>query len=162
MAYSTNKKTIAVYPLHVEYLDDDSTLCKGGIVFLSEDKKHDHQHVEDFERRAFEIFKEKIHNQVRCWKRFSDGCGVQFWSRYVVANLFEMHASLKLDSISYDRFEANEGKSVSDTLGSITKCAFNRGNLKLDEGISTLKSESKPTTKKFNFFHIEEFGSTAY
>ena len=52
---------------------------------------------------------------IKSWKRFSDGCSTQFWDRYVVANLFEMGASLKLDSISYDRFEANEGK--------IAKCA---------------------------------------
>ena len=51
LAYFANKKTIAMYPLCVEYLDDDGTLCKGGIVFLSEDKKHNRQ-VEDFERRA--------------------------------------------------------------------------------------------------------------
>ena len=49
MAYSSNKTSVASYPLCVEYLDSDGSLCKGGIVFLSDDKKHDHQQIEAFE-----------------------------------------------------------------------------------------------------------------
>ena len=148
-----------MYPLCVEYLDHDSHLYKGGIIFLSEDKIHDHQQVESFEEHAFEIFKKYIPPQIKSWKRFSDGCGSQFGLKYVTANLFKMHESLHLDNISYNRFEANEGKSISDTLGSICKCAFNRGLLKNDEGVASLsdivyliKSEMNMSTKKLISF----------
>ena len=167
MAYSSNKKTIAIYPLCVEYLDEEGLLCKGGIVFLSEDKNHDYQQVEAFEERAFEIFREKIRPNIKNWKRFSDGCGSQFWSRFVAADMVKMRTKLSLENISYDRFEADEGKSLSDTLGSLTKCSYNRAIIKYDEGVSTLsdivnliQSEMKSSTKKFNFLVIEEFGDT--
>ena len=75
-----------------------------------------------------------------------------------------MKDKLKLQSISYDRFEANEGKSVSDSLGSISKCAFLRGVVKKDEGISSLtdvidliRSELNVSTKKFKFFEVLPF-----
>ena len=71
---------------------------------------------------------------------------------------------LGLEYISYDRFEANESKSVIDTLGSISKCAFQRGIVKKDEGIADLsevieliKSELNVSTKKFSFFEVVEF-----
>ena len=75
-----------------------------------------------------------------------------------------MKEELSLTSISYDRFEANEGKSISDTLGSISKCAFQRGIVKRDEGIEDLlgvveliKSELNVSTKKCTFFEIVSF-----
>ena len=75
-----------------------------------------------------------------------------------------MKDELGLTSISYDRFEANEGKSVSDTLGSISKCAFQRGIVKSDEGVADLsevieliKSELNVSTKKFSFFEVVPF-----
>ena len=127
-----------MYPLCVEYIRADGTLGKGGIVFLSEDKIHDHQQVEAFEKRAFQIFEDKLPNHVRSWKRYSDGCGGQFWSRFVNANKFKMKDELKLDHLSYDRFEAHEGKSISDTLGSITKRCFNRAIFKSGQGVTSL------------------------
>ena len=164
VSYSANKISVAMYPLCVEYLNDEGTLCKGGIVFLSEDKLHDHQQIEEFEKKAFEILSQHIPYQIKNWKRFSDGCGAQFWSGYVIANLFKMKDELGLSSISYDRFEAHEGKSVSDTLGSISKCAFQRGIVKSDEGIADLsevieliKSELNVSTKKFLFFEVVSF-----
>ena len=158
VAYSANKISVAMYPLCVEYLNNEGTLCKGGIVFLSEDKLHDHQQIEEIENKAFEIMKNHVPYEIKNWKRFSDDCGAQFWSGYVIANLFKMKDELGLASISYDRFEANDGKSVSDTLGSISKCAFQRGIVKSDEGIADLseiieliKSELNVSTKKFHF-----------
>ena len=164
VAYSTNKVSVAMYPLCVEYVDEKGQLCKGGVVFLSEDTLHDHQQIEAFEVKAFEIFKKYIPYDITSWKRFSDGCGAQFWSQFVIANLFEMKETLGLQQISYDRFEANEGKSVSDTLGSIAKCAFLRGVIKKDEGIDGLldiidliRSELNVSTKKFTFFEVIPF-----
>lgn len=165
-AYSSNKRTIAMYPLCVEFVREDGGLGKGGIIFLSEDKIHDHQQVEAFEVQAFEIFKEKLPHDISSWKRYSDGCGAQFWSRFVNANIFSMKDILKLDNISYDRFEAHEGKSISDTLGSIAKCCFKRAIFKNPEGVSSaadvvnlIRSELKDSSQKFDFLIAEEFGS---
>ena len=134
---------------------------------MSEDTIHDHQQIADFEKRAFSIFDEMLPHKVKSWKRFSDGCTAQFWSRFVVPDLFAIRTALQLNHVSFDRFEAHEGKSISDTLGSITKCAYGRGILKHDEDVSTLsevvdviRSEIKPSTRKFDFLIVEEFGST--
>ena len=34
-------------------------------------------------------------------------------------------------------FETNEGKNISDSVGSIVQCAFQRGIMKCNEGITT-------------------------
>ena len=77
--------------------------------------------------------------------------------------MVKVRSKLSLENISYNRFEANEGKSISDTLGSTVKCDFNRAMKKEDEGatladiVNLIRSEIKQSTKKFNFL-IEEFG----
>ena len=72
--------------------------------------------MEAFKECAFNIFKQKIPNELKNWKRFSDSCGVQFWSKYVGGNMSKMCTLLALNQISHNRFEANEGKNVSDIL----------------------------------------------
>ena len=79
LAYSSNKKTIAMYPICVEYLGTDGKVNKMAITFLSDDKVHSHQQVKEFERRMFEIVREKLGRPITNWIRFSDGCG------YVIA-----------------------------------------------------------------------------
>ena len=106
--------------------------------FLSEDKKHNHQQVERFELLAFTIIQNLLNRQIKHWKRFSDGCVGQFRSRFVAARMFEMKDELELDSLSYELFEANEGKNTSDTIGSIVKCAFLRGIYQQDDGIANI------------------------
>ena len=86
----------------VEYLDDEGQLCKSGIMLLSEDKIHDHQQFEAFWLKAFNIFKKHIQNTIKNWKRISNGCGAQFWSKFVIANLFKMRKSVGLVNISYN------------------------------------------------------------
>ena len=164
LAYSTNKKAVALYPICVEFLNTDGQLCKGAIAFLSEDKKHDHQQVEQFEKRAFNIIREKVGRPINHWKRFSDGCAGQFRSRFVAAQMFEMKQELELSSISYDLFEANEGKNTSDTIGSIVKCAFLRAMYQKDEGVSSIEDivsliqgQLSSSMKKFEFFVVESF-----
>ena len=165
LAYSTNKKTVALYPICVEFLNEHGQLCKGAIAFLSEDKKHDHQQVEMFEIRAFQIIREYLKRPIKHWKRFSDGCAGQFRSRFVAARMHHMKEELSLSNLSYDLFEAHEGKNTSDTIGSIVKCAFLRGMYTTDEGISDIndmisliKSQLKSSMKKFKFFDVESFG----
>ena len=81
--------------------------------------------------------------------------------------LGKMKSDLSLENISYNKFEANEDKSISDTLGSIIKCAFNQALVHEDEGlarptdvVNLIRSQSKEATMKFNFLIIEEFGDT--
>ena len=40
LAYSTNKKTVALFPICVEFVNSKGELCKGAIAFLSEDNVH--------------------------------------------------------------------------------------------------------------------------
>ena len=162
LAYSTNKKTVALFPICVEYINTHGQLCKGAIAFLSEDKTHDHQQVEQFEIRAFHIIRELLKRPINNWKRFSDGCAGQ-----VAARMFDMKWELELDNLSYDLFEANKGKNTSDTIGSIVKCAFLRGIYQQDEGLTSIedmigliKSHLKSSMEKFQLFIVESFGRT--
>ena len=43
---SSNKLTVAIYPICSEYVDYQLQLHKGGIVFISDDKKHDFQQID--------------------------------------------------------------------------------------------------------------------
>lgn len=164
MAYSTNKFTVAVYPICLEYLNEKSDLEKAAIVFISDDKKHDFQQVQAFEKRMFEIAREKCPHEIKNWQRFTDGCASQFRSRKVNAKLLAAKDAFDLEEVAFEYFEANEGKNISDTIGSIVKCAFQRGIAKHNEGISTssdivriIRSEVKDATSKFSFFVVEEF-----
>ena len=50
--YSTNTITFAGYPVAVRYIDPSTMKpAKAAAVFISEDKKHDYQQVEVFEKR---------------------------------------------------------------------------------------------------------------
>ena len=154
---------MALYPICVEFLNDHGQLCKDAIAFLSDDKKHDHQQVEEFELRAFQIIRSFLNRPLH-WKRFSDGCAGQFRSRFVTARMFHMMKELSLTNLSYDLLEAHEGKNTSDTIGSIVKCAFIRGMCSRDEGIANIgdminliKSKLSSHMKKFVFFKVEGF-----
>lgn len=49
MAYSSNKVTVALYPICIEYIREDGSLQKGAISFLTDDKIQDHQQICDLE-----------------------------------------------------------------------------------------------------------------
>ena len=60
--------------------------------------------------------------------------------------------------VSSNFFESHEGKSISDSIGSIVKCVFIREMLKNEQGVSgvddilsVITSETKPSTKKWIF-----------
>ena len=80
LAYSTNKKTVAMYPICLEYKNVDGELTKGVITFLFEDKDHSHQQVQKFEERMFMAVCEEWNREVTNWVRYSDGCSAQFKS----------------------------------------------------------------------------------
>ena len=99
------------------------------------------------------------------WIQYTDGCSGQFKSGYCIADLFEVSDQLNIPNAKFSYFESHEGKSTSDTIGSIVKGAFTRGVLKSDFGIvniddilALIHSEIKPSTKKFKFFLVEKFG----
>ena len=162
MAYSSNKLTVAVYPICVEFMDLNSSLKKGAIVFISSDKRHDFQQVAKFEKQMFQIVREKC--PINNWLRFSDACASQFRSRKVNAKLLDAPVDFQLQHVSFDYFEAHEGKNISDSIGSIVKCAFQRSIAKSDQGITEvreivdiIKKEVKNVTPKFEFLVVEEF-----
>ena len=73
---------------------------------------------------------------IKYWQRFSDACAAQFRSRKVNGKLLSVKKDFNLDEVSFEYFEANEGKNISDSIGSIVKCAFQRGIVKLNEGVT--------------------------
>ena len=165
MAYSSNKLTVAVYPICLEFkMEDDGPVHKGAITFISDDKLHDHQQVKAFEKRMFEMVRNKYGFIVNHWQRWSDGCGAQFKSKFVNHDLLQARDEFQLKNTGFCYFEAHEGKNTSDTIGSIVKCAFLKGIAKENEGIGNaadvvalVKKNVRTETKKFDFFEVEEF-----
>ena len=102
LSYSPNKLSVAMYPVCLEYKDSDENIKKGAITFFSEEKEHSHQHFAAFEKRMFEIIREKISHPIRNWIRFSDGCGAQFKSGYAVADLFRTKESFDLENVCFN------------------------------------------------------------
>ena len=130
LAYSCNKTTYAVYPLCIEFLNENFSLQKAAVTLITDDKSHDHQQVQKFEERLFQIVEEKLHKRFKRWIRFSDGCRGQFKSRFCVANQFAACALFGFESVWWHFFESHEGKSSSDSIGVVVKCALRRGILK--------------------------------
>ena len=102
--------------------------------------------------------------QYKIWVRFSDGCVTQFNSRKVNADLLKSRKDFHLSHISFQYFEANECKNISDSIGSIVNCAFQRGIIKCNEGITTtaeivkiIRVEVKDLQRSSLFFIVEEF-----
>ena len=78
-----------------------------------------------------------------------------------------LHATenYQVKSVSFNYFKSHEGKSCSDSIGSIVKCSFTRGMLKsqqavcnIDDILAVIQNESKKSTKKFDFFIVEKVG----
>ena len=57
-AYSASKLTVTMHPICTEFKAADGTIAKGAITFLSEDKGHSHQQIQQVEHRTFEIVRE--------------------------------------------------------------------------------------------------------
>ena len=164
LSYSTNKKSFALYPVCIEYVEDGE-LKKAAVSFISEDLKHDHQQVQRFEERLFQIVREKIRPNIVNWFRFSYGCGGQFKSRHCIADLFTDIEKFQLSQAGFHLFESHEGKSSSDSIGSWVKCGIRRGMMK-DENIviktaqdvvDVARSDVAEKTDKYAFSVIEAF-----
>ena len=139
-AYSGNKLTVAMYPLVFEYLDDNGNLGKAAYGFMLDDKKHDHQQVRAFEKKAFELFRQDTDKTIMHWYQFTDGCGAQLRSQFVNGDMTTAKEDLGLTHLDFHYFEAHEGKNVSVAVGSIAKCAYMRAVSRGEvEGISSAK-----------------------
>ena len=150
-----------MYPICLEFLSNDGEIRKAAITFISDDD-HSHQQIQQFEKRMFEVICEHLKQPIKKWVRFSDGCGAQFKSGYAAADLIHAPKVFDITSASFNFFESHEGKSISDSIGSIVKCAFIRGAMKCEQGIKNLEDVHhvitgaiKPSTKKFEFFTVE-------
>ena len=162
--YASNQVTVALYPIGVEFRRHDGSLGKGAVCFLSDDKTHDNQQVCQFEELMFRILRTEQGLNIDNWLRLSDGCASQFRSGFTNADLVMSKNKLNLKRITYAYYEANEGKNISDTIGSIVKCAFLRGQLKTgDHGVHSarevvdiVRGELQDSTKKFDFFVVRE------
>ena len=126
------------------------------------------QQVHAFERRMFEILCSKIPHEINYWQRWADGCSGQFRSQFCNASCIRAKDDFGLQTVSWQYFEAHEGKNLSDTLGSIAKCEVKRQMAQYSHGVQTaadvvtlLHKGVSESTKKFNFLHIEEFPSLA-
>ena len=95
--YTANQITFAGYPIAVRYKDPITMqLAKGAILFISEDKIHDFEQVEKFERRALEICEEKCGQHILCWNRWSDNCAAQFKSKNTLGKLVQAETEVLL------------------------------------------------------------------
>ena len=63
-----------MYPSCIKFKAADGALAKGAITFLSQDKEHFHQQIQQFEHKMFEIVCDKLHCSSNHWSRYSDGC----------------------------------------------------------------------------------------
>ena len=154
MAYSTNKMTVAMYPICIEYKTDDRTIRKGDITFISDDKDHSNQQIQQFEKRMFQIVCNKLRRPIKNWIRYSDGCGAQFKSGFAAADLFNAPDTFEIESATFNFFESHKGKSTSDSIGSIVKCActccvlkYEQGITGIDDTLHIINSETKPSPK---------------
>ena len=106
LAYSANKLTVAMYPICIEFKAADGTIAKGDTAFLFEDKEHSYQQIQQFKHRMFEIVCEKLHRPLNHWIRYSDGCGAQFKSGYVVADMLRATENYQVKSVSFNYIES--------------------------------------------------------
>ena len=138
LVYSANKLTTAMYPIYIEFRTADETIAKDAITLLSEDKKHFHRQIQQFEYRMFEIVHEKPHRPLNLWIGYSDECGAQFRSGYIVEDMLRATENYQVKSEPFSYFESHEGKSCSDGIGSIANCSFIKDILKLQQAVCNI------------------------
>ena len=86
--YTANTVTFDGYPIAVRFMDPETfTPAKAAVLFVSEDKKHDYEQVEMFEKRLVEILTEKCRQDFKNWNRWSDNCTSQFKSKKTLGKL---------------------------------------------------------------------------
>ena len=178
MGYSANITQIMIYPIALRYVEklvsdegvETTKQCKGFVVFLSKDLKHDHQQVLQMERRMFEVLEEKLGRRFKNWLRKSDGCSSQFKCRYSTAQLQNVNELVGKDSgkVEFQYFETDEGKSESDMAGALVKAYYEKGVLRpvveeheaprtVEDVVDIINANQPENHTKIDFFHVESF-----
>ena len=125
----------------------DGAIDKGAKTFLSEDKEHSHQQIQQFEHRMFEIFRENFQHPLNHRICYTDGCGAQCKSEYVIADMLCSSERYQVKTVSFNYFESHEYKGCSDSIGSIVKCSFSRGIL---SKLSRMSPSNSPRNLNFS------------
>ena len=105
---------------------EEAAVEKATITFFSDDLGHNHQQVKAFKRRILEILNScPVLSFIKIIK-FKDGCSAQFKSIFCNADLCQMMMDLSTSadkdcSVEAPFFASHEGKSDSDTAGSLEK-----------------------------------------
>ena len=117
--------TIGIFnPICVEYLEDD-IMKKSAVSFISSDSKHDHEQIQKFEQRLFEIIHEKVCLGIKNWARFSNSYSTQFKLQYCVADLSYDIGLLNITQASFHYSKSsNESKNSSESIGSANSAIF--------------------------------------
>ena len=170
--YGANNVLIAIFPVVVMFRREETgPVEKATITFFSDDILHDHQQVQMFEKRAVEIVKERTGNSFSHSIRFSDGCGAQFKSQFCVADLTKSpNIILQSPDGSSEAhfFASHEGKSESDTAGSLEKLRAERLILRnkdlviteanhLVDAMNGETEDVSSSTQKYSFRVVESF-----
>jgi hypothetical protein len=172
MGFTSNILTFMVYPTGLYFKREGSEILeKAAIVFVSDDKKHDHEQVQRMERRLMQLIKQKIFTP-KGWSRWSDNCNGQYKSQFVLYDLINVvnAVSPTLIDVEFMYFEPNEGKNLSDTIGSLCKSAFLRAQQVNGEAVVTvddmvsrmlegMQVNPDGSYGSFSFLHIEAFES---
>ena len=171
--YSANVTSFAGYPIAVRYMSPLTLKpAKGAILFISEDKKHDFEQVEMFEKRTVEICEEKCGQVIQHWNRWSDNCSGQFKSRKTMGKLIQACDNVlggkdpEDCKVSWEFLEANEAKNESDTIGGFSKTALRQTILRdpdivirtaedLVQVIQKGLEKSCQGSEKYSFVHVE-------
>ena len=165
--FSGNVVQIACYPVIIKFqLPGEEKSRKGGIAFLSEDRKHDFQQIEVFERQVFQYLREKYNIDPKIWHRWTDQCAAQYKSQFTVEKLRTSSSSMGFCEecqVNFYFFEVGEGKNESDSLGSLIKLAYcralhwNRDNAaRTVHEIAELIRESLATSsEKLDFIEVK-------
>ena len=118
-----------------------------------------------FEALVFKYLKEKFGIDVKVWHRWSDQCSAQFKSSFTMHKLSVAREDLGLSQncvIHWHNFETNEGKNMSDSIGSCDKHAYEKGVMmnpdkafRTAEDVANLiRANQKEETAKFCFKEI--------
>ena len=168
--FGANNILIAIFPVVVMFRRAETGLVeKATITFFSDDISHDHQQVQKFEKRAIEIVAERTGLTFSHTIRFSDGCGAQFKSQFCVADLTNSPNILLQcpeGSSEAHYFASHEGKSESDTAGSLEKLRAERLILRnknlviteskhLVEAMNNELEDENTSTQKYSFRVVE-------
>ena len=154
----------------------EGQVLKAAIAFISDDRGHGWEQIEDFNKRTFEILSE-FGLEIKNWTRMSDGCASQYKSKYSILKLTEAREMMEkvtknpAGTVRFELFGSYEGKNESDALGSLVKNILDRAiNKDRDGAISINNAEDavevinreKPeaSTNKYCLWRVEKVPPT--